>query len=87
MLFADGVITSVMGLSIPLLAISIGIFAVLSTNWRKAKVAEYRAILVQGMLDKGFAPSEIERVLLANDGGMEGAHRAYRRCREACGSR
>jgi hypothetical protein len=39
--------------------------------WRKAKVAEFRAVLVQNMVDKGFSPDDIERVLKADDGGRD----------------
>lgn len=67
MLFANEV-PAILGVCIPIFALSIPIVAIISTNWRKAKVAEYRAILVQNMLDKGFTPDEVERVLKANDG-------------------
>jgi hypothetical protein len=53
---------------IPAIALCIPLVAILSFNWRKAKVAEYRAITVQTMLDKGFSADEIERVLRASDG-------------------
>jgi hypothetical protein len=53
---------------IPVIALLIPIVAIISSNWRKAKQAEYRAILVQNMLDKDFSPDEIERVLKASDG-------------------
>ncbi len=66
MLFATD--PGVIAVCIPVLALCIPIVAILSLNWRKAKVAEYRAILVQNMLDKDFTPDEIERVLKANDG-------------------
>ncbi len=52
----------IMALSIPLFALFIGLMSVLSTNWRKAKEAEYRAIMLQNMLDKGMTSDEIERV-------------------------
>jgi hypothetical protein len=68
MLFAEDTIPAILGVSIPLVALLIPVVAILSTNWRKAKVAEFRAILVQNMLDKEFTPDEIERVLKANDG-------------------
>jgi hypothetical protein len=67
MLFADEV-PAILGVCIPIFALTIPIVALISTNWRKAKVAEFRAILVQNMLDKEFTPDEIERVLRANDG-------------------
>ncbi len=68
MLFASDDLPAIMGVSIPILALFIPIVAIISSNWKKAKVAEYRAILVQNMLDKDFTPDEIERVLKANDG-------------------
>ena len=68
MLFADLDLPAVMGVSIPIIALTIPIVALVSGNWRKAKVAEYRAILVQNMLDQKFTPDEIERVLRAGDG-------------------
>jgi hypothetical protein len=67
MLFADEV-PAILGVSIPIVALMIPVVAILSTNWRKAKVAEYRAITVQTMLDKGLSVDEIERVLRASDG-------------------
>lgn len=67
MLFADE-IPAILGVCIPIFALMIPIVAIISTNWKKAKVAEYRAILVQNMLDKDFSPDEIERILKATDG-------------------
>jgi hypothetical protein len=32
-------------------------------------VSEHRAVLVQNMIDKGFSPGEIERVMAATDAG------------------
>lgn len=58
----------IIGVTIPIFALSIPIIAILSGNWRKAKVSEHRAILVQNMLDKDFTPDEIERVMRASDG-------------------
>jgi hypothetical protein len=66
MLFASD--PAIIGVCIPIIALMIPIVAIISVNRRKAKVAEYRAILVQNMLDKDFTPDEIERVLKANDG-------------------
>jgi hypothetical protein len=68
MLFAEAELPAILGVSIPIIALSIPVVAILSSNWRKAKTAEYRAILVQNMLDKDFSPDEIERVLKASDG-------------------
>ena len=68
MLFADIDLPAVIGVSIPVIALLIPVFAIVSGNWRKAKVAEYRAVMVQTMIDKGFSPDEVERVLRANDG-------------------
>ena len=69
MLFAElDNLPAVISLSIPIIALMIPVVAILSVNWRKAKVAEYRAIMIQTMLDKGFTPDELERVLRANDG-------------------
>ncbi len=58
----------IIGVSIPIFALSIPIIAILSGNWRKAKISEHRAITIQTMLDKGFSPDEIERVMRASDG-------------------
>jgi hypothetical protein len=58
----------IIGVCIPIVALFIPIVAIISTNWRKAKQAEYRAITVQTMLDKGLSTDEIERVLRASDG-------------------
>ena len=67
MLFADDV-PAILGVCIPIFALSIPIVAIISGNWRKAKVSEHRAIIVQNMLDKNFTPDEIERVMRASDG-------------------
>lgn len=37
----------------------------LAKNWRKARVAEYQAILKRDMLDRGFSADEIIRVIEA----------------------
>lgn len=58
----------IIGVCIPIVALMIPIVALISSNWRKAKVAEYRAITLQTMLDKGLSTDEIERLLRANDG-------------------
>jgi len=71
MLFAEYDIAAIMSLSIPILGILIALFAVLGTTWRKAKVAEYRAVIVQGMVEKGFSVDEIERVLQAASLGAD----------------
>lgn len=68
--FASTELPAVIGVLIPVVALCIPIAAILSANWRRAKVAEYRAVMVQNMLDKGFTPDDIERVLRANDAGM-----------------
>lgn len=67
MLFADDV-PAILGVCIPIFALSIPIVAIISSSWKKAKISEHRAILVQNMLDKNFTPDEIERVLKASDG-------------------
>lgn len=67
MLFAELDIPAVIGASIPIAGIAVGIVAILAVNWRKAKVSEHRAVLVQNMVDKGFSPGEIVRVLEASD--------------------
>lgn len=67
MLFAELDIPAVIGASIPIAGIAVAIVAILSVNWRKAKVSEHRAVLVQNMVDKGFSPGEIVRVLEASD--------------------
>ena len=58
----------IIGVCIPIVALMIPIVAIVSANWRKAKVSEHRAITIQTMLDKGFTPDEIERVMRASDG-------------------
>lgn len=68
MLFASDELPAILALCIPFVALLIPIVAIISSHRTKAKVAEYRAILVQNMLDKDFTPDEIERVLKANDG-------------------
>lgn len=70
MLFANDA-PAILGVCIPIFALSIPIVAIISGNWRRAKVAEYRAITVQQMLDKDFTPDEIERVLKAADGAPD----------------
>jgi hypothetical protein len=72
MLFAELDIPAVIGTSIPLAGIAVAIVAILSVNWRKAKVSEHRAVLVQNMVDKGFSPGEIVRVLEASDLNVNG---------------
>jgi hypothetical protein len=68
MLFATTEITGIVAICVPVGGvIAWGIIHSIAENWRKAKTAEYRAILVQGMVDKGFSPDEVERVLKAND--------------------
>lgn len=71
MSFASVEIPAVLGVCIPILALFIPIVAIISTNWRKAKQAEFRAILVQNMLDKNFSPDEIERVMRASDSAAD----------------
>lgn len=73
MLFAEVDIPAVIGSSVPLAGIVVGIVAIVTFNWRKAKVAEYRSVLVQNMVDKGFSPGEIVRVLEAADVGSDPA--------------
>ncbi|MEO2091437.1 MAG: hypothetical protein ABGY75_18420 [Gemmataceae bacterium] len=68
MLFAATEITGIVAISVSVGGFVLwGIVHSVVENWRKAKTAEYRAILVQGMVDKGFSPDEVERVLKAND--------------------
>jgi hypothetical protein len=67
MLFAELDVPAIMALSIPILAVGIGFVSVLAGNWRKAKVAEYRAVVIQNMLDKGFTSDEIEKILAVSD--------------------
>lgn len=68
MLFADTNIVGLVAICVPVGGCILwGIIHSVAENWRKAKTAEYRAILVQGMVDKGFSPDEVERVLKAND--------------------
>lgn len=80
MLFAEVDVPAVIGASIPIAGILVGIVAIIAINWRKAKVAEYRSVLVQNMVDKGFSPGEIVRVLETADvGGDPAAVRARQR--------
>lgn len=79
MLFADLDIPAIIGTCIPLAGIGVGIVAIISVNWRKAKVSEHRAVLVQNMIDKGFSPGEIVRVLEASDLGTDPSLAARRR--------
>lgn len=72
-------IPAIMALSIPLFGIGVAIVAVIAGSWRKAKVSEHRAVLVQNMIDKGFSPGEIVRVLEASDLGADPAVAARRR--------
>jgi hypothetical protein len=68
MLFAATEITGIVAICVPVGGVIVwGVIHSIAENWRKAKTAEYRAILVQGMVDKGFSPDEVERVLKAND--------------------
>ena len=80
MLFAELDIPAIIGSSIPIAGIMIAIVAIVMVNWRKAKVSEHRAVLVQNMIDKGFSPGEIARVLESSDlSEKSGAARARRR--------
>lgn len=68
MLFAATEVTGIVAICVPVGGMILwGVIHSIAENWRKAKTAEYRAILVQGMVDKGFSPDEVERVLKAND--------------------
>jgi hypothetical protein len=67
MLFAVNDIPAIIGASIPIAGIMIAIVAIVMVNWRKAKVSEHRAVLVQNMIDKGFSPGEIARVMESSD--------------------
>jgi hypothetical protein len=67
MLFAEVDVPAVIGASIPIAGILVGIVAIIAVNWRKAKVSEHRAVLVQNMIDKGFSPGEIARVMESSD--------------------
>lgn len=71
--FAEVDIPAVIGASIPIAGIAVAIVAILAVNWRRAKVSEHRAVLVQNMVDKGFSPGEIVRVLEASDLGTDPA--------------
>jgi hypothetical protein len=44
------------------------IIATVAENWRKARVAERQAALKQSMIDRGFRPDEIVKVLNAGPG-------------------
>ena len=68
MLFASMDVTGIVAICVPVGGAFLTWMVVgVADAWRKAKVAEYRAVLVQNMIDKGFAPDEIERVLGASD--------------------
>jgi hypothetical protein len=72
MLFASTDITGIVAICVPVGGAFLTWMVVgVADAWRKAKVAEYRAVLVQNMIDKEFGPEEIERVLKANDSARE----------------
>ncbi len=78
--FASDSLSALISLCIPIVALCIPIVAIVSFNWRKAKVAEYRAVVVQNMLDKGFSPDDVEKVLRANDTvNRDSCHKRRRR--------
>ena len=84
MLFAATELTSVLGICVPIGGAFLTWMVVgVADSWRKAKVAEYRAVLVQNMIDKGFTPDEIERVLKANDTARDKMACKVRRARES----
>jgi hypothetical protein len=47
------------------------IISSVATNWRKARVAEQNAVLKRSMLEKGFSPEEIVRVIQAGEAKIE----------------
>lgn len=72
MLFAETNLTQIVAICVPVGgAFVTWMITSVAAEWRKAKVAEYRAILIQGMVDKGFSPGEVERVLKAADAGRD----------------
>jgi len=83
MLFAAVDIPAILGTCIPLAGIGVAIVAVIMVNWRKAKVSEHRAVLVQNMIDKGFSPGEIARVLESSDLAGDKMTAKYRRSHDS----
>jgi uncharacterized membrane protein len=70
MLFAETEVIKILGICVPIGGAFVTWMVVsFVENWRKAKVSEHRAVLVQNMIDKGFSPGEIERVMVAADAG------------------
>lgn len=59
-----GLVAIVFSVGGGLLVAGIGIVA---HCWRVVRVAEQNAVLKKTMLDKGFSPEEIERVMTAGD--------------------
>jgi hypothetical protein len=72
MLWASIELPAILGICVPVGGVFLTCMVIgVADAWRKAKVAEYRAVLVQNMIDKGFSADEIERVVKANDGGRD----------------
>lgn len=61
--FSPGEIIALVAVIVgPLIAIT----AIITTQWRRVRVAEMEATLKQQMLDKGMSAAEIEQVMTAN---------------------
>jgi hypothetical protein len=54
------------GLAAVLIGPVVAIVAVVSTQWRKVRIAELEAALKQQMLDKGMSADQIEQVMNAS---------------------
>jgi hypothetical protein len=56
----------IIGLAAVLIGPLVAIVAVISTQWRKVRIAEMEAALKQQMLDKGMTADQIEQVMCAS---------------------
>lgn len=59
----------IMAMMIPICGMAVGLLitvtAIVSSNWRRAKEAEFEASLKSQMLARGMSPAEIQQVLSA----------------------
>jgi SOS response regulatory protein OraA/RecX len=56
----------IIGLAAVIAGPMVAIVAVIATQWRRVRVAEFEATLKQQMLDKGMSAAEIEQVMRAS---------------------
>ena len=47
--------------------ILLGMISVVSYYWQVVRVAEQNAVLKKSMIDRGFTPDDIEKVVMAGD--------------------